>query len=91
MPLKVTMNSNQSKRPNPKYAREFKQDAAQPVDEKGYNHQQAADNLGISLNATGRWPRAGAGRGLATPSTTKTAVLDLTGQAELLRLCKENE
>ena len=83
------MNSNQIKRPNPKYTLEFKQDAAKLVNEKGYTHQQAADSLGISLSAIGRWSRAG--RGPATPSASKTVALNLTVQAELLRLRKESE
>ena len=87
MSIEVNMN-NQTKRPNPKYTLEFKQDAAKLVNEKGYTHQQAADNLGISLSAIGRW--SGAERGPATPSSTKAAALNLTGQAELLRLRKEN-
>ena len=78
----------QTKRPNPKYTLEFKQDAAKLVNEKGYTHQQAADNLGISLRAIGRWSRAE--RSPTTPSTSKTAAFNLTGQAELLRLRKEN-
>jgi len=48
------MNTNQIKRCKPKYTLEFKQDAARLVLEKGYTHQQAADNLGISLSAIGR-------------------------------------
>jgi len=88
MSLEVNMN-NQTKRPNPKFTLEFKQDAAKLVNEKGYTHQQAADNLGISLSAIGRWSRAE--RGPTTPSITNTAALNLTGQAELLRLRKENE
>ncbi len=36
--------NNQIKRPNPKFTLEFKQDAAKLVNEKGYTHQQAADN-----------------------------------------------
>jgi transposase len=89
MSSEVNMNSNQSQRPNPKYTLEFKQDAAKLVNEKGYSHQQVADNLGISLSAIGRWSRAE--RSSTTPSTSKTAVFNLTGQAELLRLRKENE
>jgi transposase len=73
----------------PKFSLEFKQDAVKLVTEKGYTHQQAADSLGISLSAIGRWSRAE--RGPATASTTKAAALNLTGQAELLRLRKENE
>jgi len=88
MSLEVNMN-NQTKRPNPKFTLEFKQDAAKLVNEKGYTHQQAADSLGISLSAIGRWSRAE--RGSTTPSITNTAALNLTGQAELLRLRKENE
>ena len=47
--------SNQTKHKRPKYTIEFKQDAAKLVNEKGYTHKQAADNLGISLSAIGRW------------------------------------
>ncbi len=50
--------NDQAKRPNPKCTLEFKQDAAKPVNENGYAHQQAADNLGIPSSAIGRWPRA---------------------------------
>ena len=59
------------------------------MNEKGYTHQLAADNLGISLSAIGRWSRAE--RDTATLSSPKTAALNLTGQAELLRLRNENE
>lgn len=81
--------NNQTKRPNPKFTLEFKQDAVKLVTEKGYTHQQAADSLGISLSAIGRWSRAE--RGSASPPGSKTATLNLTDQAELLRLRKENE
>ena len=46
--------NNQIKRPNPKFTLEFKQDAVKLVNGKGYTHQQAVDNLGISLSAIGR-------------------------------------
>ena len=83
------MNTNQIKRCKPKYTLEFKQDAARLVLEKGYTHQQAADNLGISLSAIGRWVRAE--RGSTTDGETKEAVLNLADQAELVRLRRENE
>jgi transposase len=38
--------SNQTKPKRPNYTIEFKQDAAKLVNEKGYTHKQAADNLG---------------------------------------------
>lgn len=41
--------ANDIKHKRPKYSLEFKQDAAKLVLEKGYNQQQAADHLGISL------------------------------------------
>lgn len=66
---------------------EFKQGAAKLVNEKGYTYQQMADNVGISLSAIGRWSRAE--RTPATLLGTQTAVLNLTGQAELLWLRKE--
>lgn len=45
--------------------------------------KQAADNLGISLGAIGRWVRAEKG---PTISSTKKNVSNLTDQSELLRL-----
>jgi transposase len=88
MPLEVKM-STKSKQKRPGYTLEFKQDAAKLVNEKGYTHQQAADSLGISLSAIGRWVRAE--RGAASVSTAKKTVLPLNDHAELLRLRKENE
>jgi transposase len=81
--------SNQTKQKRPGYTLEFKRDAAKLVNENGYTHRQAADSLGISLSAIGRWVRAE--RGSATVPTAKKAVLNLTDQSELLRLRKENE
>jgi transposase len=49
--------SNDKTHKRPKYSLEFKQDAARLVHEKGYSQQQAADHLGISLSALGRWVR----------------------------------
>ncbi len=81
--------STKNNRKRPEYTLEFKQDAAKLVNEKGYTHQQAADSLGISLSAIGRWVRAE--RGTATASIIKKTVLPLNDQAELVRLRKENE
>ncbi len=50
--------SNSEKAKKPKFTLEFKQDAAKLVLEKGYTHQQAADSLGVSLSALGRWVKA---------------------------------
>jgi transposase len=86
MSTEVTM-SNQIKHKRPKYTLEFKQDAAKLVNEKGYTHKQAANNLGISLSAIGRWVRAE--QGPTTASATRKKVLNLTDQDELLRLRKE--
>jgi transposase len=88
MLLEVNMN-NQNKQKRPKYTIEFKQDAAKLVNEKGYTHKQAADNLGISLSAIGRWVRAE--QGPIAPSATKKKVLNLTDQGELTQLRKEVE
>jgi transposase len=82
--------NNQTKRPNPKFTLEFKQDAVKLITEKGYTHQQVADSLGVSLSAVGRWSRAERGP-VSSPSSTKTATLNLADQAELLRLRKEIE
>jgi transposase len=81
--------SNQIKQKRPKYTLEFKKDAAKLVIEKGYTHDQAAESLGISLSALGRWVRAE--RGPTSVSTEKKSVLNLTDQTELIRLRKENE
>ena len=86
MSTEVNMN-NQIKQKRPKYTIEFKQDAAKLVNEKGYTHKQAADNLGISLSTIGRWVRAE--QGSIAPSSTKKSVLNLTDQGELTRLRKE--
>jgi transposase len=81
--------NEQIKRPSPKFTLEFKQDAVKLITKKGYTHQQAADSLGISLSAIGRWSRAK--RGFASPPGSKAAALNLTGQAEFVLLRKENE
>jgi len=47
--------SHETKQKRPKYTLEFKKYAAKLVIEKGYTHNQAADSLGISLSALGRW------------------------------------
>lgn len=83
------MNTNQRIRCKPRYTLEFKQDAVRLVLERGYTQQQAADNLGISLSALGRWVRAE--RGSVSDGETKKVVLNLADQAELVRLRRENE
>jgi len=88
MSLEVDMDTK-TKQPRPKYTLEFKQDAARLVNEKGYTHQEVVDHLGIFLSAMGRWSRAE--QSPATPSSRKQAVLNLTDQAELNRLRRENE
>jgi transposase len=88
MSLEVKM-PNQNIHKRPKYSLEFKQDAAKLVLEKGYSQQQAADSLGVSLSAMGRW--VGAEQGGAGLSTAKPSVLKLADQGELVRLRKENE
>jgi len=85
MSLEVNM-SKQNKPKRPVYDLEFKQDTAKLVIEKGYTHQQAADRLGVSLSAIGRWVRAERGTTIETKSTPS-----LSGQAELVRLRKEVE
>ena len=82
--------SNDKKHNRPKYSLEFKQDAARLVLEKGYSQQQAADHLGISLSALGRWVRAER-KPSANGSTAKKSCLNLGDHDELIRLRKENE
>ena len=69
---------------------EFKQDAAQLVLEKGYSHQQAAEHLGISLSALGRWVRAER-KPLSPDSVTRKVAINLADRDELVRLRKDNE
>jgi|GEM_PF-217276 len=82
--------SNSKKVNRPKYSLEFKQDTAKLVLEKDYSHQQAADHLGISLSALGRWVRAERKPASGEP-TSKKPGLSLADQDELIRLRKGNE
>ena len=79
--------SSQNKHKRPKFSLEFKQDAAKLVIKQGYTHQQAADSLGVSLSAIGRWVRAE--RSPAIETEVKNLQLNLSGQTELIRLRKE--
>lgn len=58
--------------------------------EKGYSQQQAAEHLGVSLSALGRWVRAER-KPSGIETLTKKPGLNLAEQAELLRLRRENE
>ena len=80
---------NEIKHKRPKQTLEFKQDAAKLVNEKGYTHKQASDNLGISLSAIERWERAE--QGPTTAPASKKKVLNLSDQVEFSRLHKEVE
>lgn len=82
--------SNDKKHKRPKYSLEFKQDAARLVLEKGYSQQQAANHLGISQSALGRWVRAER-KPTSVELTAKVACLNLADHGELIRLRKENE
>ncbi len=81
--------SNSEKAKKPKFTLEFKQDAAKLVLEKGYTHQQAADSLGVSLSALGRWVKAE--RKPTSVAAGKSQSLNLAEQSELTRLRKEIE
>ena len=70
--------SNQTKPKDPNTYLNFNKDATKSVIEKGYTHEPAADDLGISLSAIGRWVRAE--RGLASVSTEQKVALKLTDQ-----------
>ena len=69
----VIMN-NTNKQKKPDFTIEFKQSAAKLVNEKGYTHRQAADNLGVSLSAIGRWVRAERGPVAANTSKKKNLI-----------------
>lgn len=73
--------SQKTKNRRPKYSLEFKKDAVQLVVEKGYTHEQAAKNLGISTSALGRWVRAETGA-----VTQNSSAVTLSEQSELLKL-----
>jgi len=81
--------SNTNKQKKPDFTIEFKQSAARLVNEKGYTHRQAADNLGVSLSAIGRWVRAE--RVPVATNPAKKKVFNLLEQDELIRLRKEVE
>ena len=59
------------------------------MNEEGYTHRQAADSLGISLSAMGRWARAERSNEPSSPA--KISILNLTDQAEFTWLRRENE
>jgi transposase len=82
--------TNDKTHKRPKYSLEFKQGASKLVLEKGYSQQQAADHLGISQSALGRWVRAER-KPSGKESATKKSCLNLADQDELIRLRKENE
>jgi len=82
--------TNEKKHNRPKYSLEFKRDAAKLVLEKGYSQQQAADHLGVSLSAMGRWVRAER-KPSATDSAMKKTSVNLGEHEELIRLRQENE
>jgi transposase len=73
--------TNDIKHKRPKYSLQFKQDATKLVLEKGYNQHQAADHLGISLSALGRWVRAER-KPSANESVMKKPSLNQTDQYE---------
>ena len=92
MSLEVQKMSDTHKPKQPKFTLEFKQDAARLVIEKGYTHKQAADSLGVSESALGRWVRAERNSGAVSDvQTGRKPTLSLAGQDELARLRKENE
>ena len=79
--------SNKNKQIRQSFTLEFKQSAAKLVNEKGYSQQQAADSLGVSSSALGRWVRAERSSSNSTPTQKK--VFNLLGQDEPTRLRKE--
>lgn len=82
--------NNEKTHHRPKFSLEFKQDAVRLVVEKGYTQQEAADHLGISQSALGRWIRAER-KPETADSSGKKSPLNLADQDELRRLRKEND
>ncbi len=69
------------------YTKEFKEDAVRLVAEQGYNHSEAARNLGIDRGMLGRWVK----EFQADKSEAFRGNGKLTGeQEELRRLREEN-
>ena len=66
--------SNKNKQIRQSFTLEFKQSAAKLVNEKGYSHQQAADSLGVSSSALGRWVRVERGFLAASPTKKKYVI-----------------
>jgi len=81
--------SAEIKHKRPKYTLDFKKDAAKLVIEKGYTHEQAANNLGISKSAIGRWVRAE--QGPPKKAQGQPVKPNLDEHAEILKLRKEVE
>ncbi len=73
--------SKKGKQKRTTYNLEFKQDAAKLVIDKGYTHQQTADNLGVSLSTIRRWVKEEEG-----PIVEIKSIPSLSDQAELMRL-----
>ena len=73
--------SKKSKQKRTTYNLKFKQDAAKLVIDKGYTHQQTADNLGVSLSTIRRWVKEEEG-----PIVEIKSIPSLSDQAELMRL-----
>ena len=69
------------------FTTEFKKDAVKRVTEKKYSQEKAAEQLGISISALGRWIRSE--KGTSKKQTAHSLTLD--EQAELKRLRKENK
>jgi transposase len=70
-----------------KYTQEFKEESVKLITEQGYKITEAARNLGVNENMLGRWKREIEGGWARVPGSQG----DVTQQAELNRLRKENK
>ena len=75
--------NNPKNRSKPVFTAEFKKDAVSLVIEKGYTHEQAATNLGVSQSALSRWVRT-------EKSASQQGSVNVDEKAELAKLRKQN-
>lgn len=79
------------RKPRKSFSLEYKQEAAKLVLEQGYTQEKAAESLGVSLSAIGRWVRAERNNHPYSSSTPTKSRLTLSEHEELKQLRKQNK